>query len=451
VRSLYACLLACAAAAAGAAEPRPEQFAYAVPVQIDGAQALQRLEIPQSAYEGAARADLGDLRVFNGAGEPVPYAFMPRPAPGAEAAAPRPLRYFPLRGASGTAAEALRIRVQRSADGTVVRVTIADSAPRQSTATLVGYLVDATALKQPLAAIELDWRGADDLAGSLRVEGSDDLARWTTLAAAAPLVSLRFGGQRLEQKSVELPAARYKYLRLSWPAQQAPIDLTALRGRPRDVRIEPERRWKTVAAGAAGEPGEYVFDLGGRLPVDRLRIGLPQPNTLASVQVLARNGDDQPWGPICTGVLYRLQRDGAEIVNPDLAVAGSGWRFWLLRVDQKGGGIGQGEPALEAGWVPQQLVFVARGDPPFQLAYGNAVAQPTAFPVATVVPGWRSDEELKAALATAGAQRELAGARALRAPIDIKTWALWGSLVLAVAVLGWMAWQLTRQMQPPKT
>jgi hypothetical protein len=445
---LSACLLACATAAA--AEPRPEQFAYAVPVQIDGAQALQRLEIPQSAYEGAARPDLGDLRVFNGAGEPVPYAFMPRPAPDAEAAAPRPLRYFPLRGARGTAAGALDMRAQRNADGTVVRVTIADGAPPQRAGTLVGYLVDASALKQPLAAIELDWRSAEDLAGSLRVEGSDDLARWTTLAAAAPLVSLRYDGQHLEQKSVELPSLRYKYLRLSWPAQQSPIQLTALRGRPRDVQIEPERRWKTVAGSAGREPGEHVFDLGGRLPVDRLRIGLPQPNTLAAVQVLARNGDDQPWGAICTGVLYRLQRDGRQIVNPDLAVAGSGWRFWLLRVDQKGGGIGQGEPTLEAGWVPQQLVFVARGNPPFQLAYGNATAQPAAFPIATIVPGWRSDEELRAAPAVAGAQRELAGTRALRAPIDYKTWALWGSLVLAVAVLGWMAWQLTRQMQTPK-
>jgi hypothetical protein len=93
---------------------------------------------------------------------------------------------------------------------------------------------------------------------------------------------------------------------------------------------------------------------------------------------------------------------------------------------------------------------VARGNPPFQLAYGNATAQPAAFPIATIVPGWRSDEELRAAPAVAGAQRELAGTRALRAPIDYKTWALWGSLVLAVAVLGWMAWQLTRQMQTPK-
>ena len=98
--------------------------------------------------------------------------------------------------------------------------------------------------------------------------------------------------------------------------------------------------------------------------------------------------------------------------------------------------------------VPQQLVFVARGSAPFQLAYGNASAQPGAYPIATIVPGWRSDEELQAASATTGAQRELAGARALRAPVDYKTWMLWGSLVVAVALLAWMAWQLMRQMQP---
>lgn len=445
MRLLSACLLACATAAA--AEQRPDEFAYAAPIAIDGTQALQRLEIPQSAYEGAARLDLGDLRVFNGAGEPVPYAFMPRSAPGTAAAPPLALKYFPLQGARGTTAGALEIHAQRNADGTVVRV-IANDEPRKGTRTLVGYLVDATALKQALATLELDWRSAGDLVGSLRVEGSDDLARWTTLAAAAPLVSLQFDGQRLEQKSVELPAVRYKYLRLSWPAEQAPLELITLRGRPRDVRIEPERRWKAVAGSAGDKPGDYLFDLGGRLPVDRLRIGLPQPNTLASVQVFARNRDDQPWQVISTGVLYRLQRDGREVANPDLAVAGSGWRFWLLRVDQKGGGIGQGEPTLQAGWVPQQLVFVARGSPPFQLAYGNAAAQPAAYPIATIVPGWRSDEELQAAPASAGAQRELAGARALRTPIDYKTWALWGSLALAVAVLGWMAWQLTRQMRP---
>jgi hypothetical protein len=95
--------------------------------------------------------------------------------------------------------------------------------------------------------------------------------------------------------------------------------------------------------------------------VDRLRVELPQANTLVALQLLARNRDDQPWQAIAGGVQYRLQHDGRDIVSPDLRVAAGGWRNWLMRVDQKGGGIGTGEPRLHAGWVPQQLVFVARG------------------------------------------------------------------------------------------
>jgi len=39
-------------------------------------------------------------------------------------------------------------------------------------------------------------------------------------------------------------------------------------------------------------------------------------------------------------------------------------------------------------------VFAARGAGPFQLAYGSRDAKPTAFPIATLVPGYKSEEEL---------------------------------------------------------
>lgn len=448
MRSLPALVLASAALTAGAAE-RPDEFGYCVPIRIDGADALYRLEIPQSAYEGAARGDLGDLRVFNGSGEVVPHAFVPRPAPDTAAAPAIELRFFPLYGPQGVTTAGLDIRAERTGDGTVVRVTTPGTHGK-SRRMLLGYLVDSSGVKKALKTLELDWQSANAFSGNLRVEGSDDLARWTTLAAAAPLVDLQFAGQRLEQKAVALPSAQYKYLRLSWPTEQPPLELTRLRGRPGDVQLEPERRWKDVAGAAGEKTGEYLFDLGGRLPVDRLRMRLPEPNTLVSVQVLARDGEHQPWQTIGSQVVYRLQRAGQEIVNPALPVAGNGWRYWLVRVDQKGGGLGQGVPWLHAGWVPQQLVFVARGSPPFELAYGNARAQPATYSIDTVVPGWRSDEELKASPAQAGPERELAGSAALRPRIDYKTWALWASLLLGVALLAWMAWQLARQMKNQK-
>jgi hypothetical protein len=437
-------LLACIAPA-GAAQ-RLDDFGYAAPIETGPGEALQRVEIPQGVYEGSVQPHLADLRVFNAHGEMVPFAFIPQQAPGEARAAAVALRYFPLHGArDASSVRDLDIVAERTADGTLVRVRSVRDGGR-SRPRLLAYLVDASRHKVALQTLELDWKPvASGFSGSLRVEGSNDLARWSTLVAAAPLVSLEFGGERLEQKSVELPGARYRYLRLSWPPAQPALELTALAGRPAPAEVEPERRWKALPVVAGAKPGEYLLDPGGRLPIDRLRIHLPEPNTLVAVRVLARDRDQDAWSSAARAVVYRLTRNGTEATSPPIAI-GERARYWKLEVDQAGGGIGAGMPAVQAGWVPQQIVFVARGAPPFELAYGNAGVQAAAYPIQTVVPGWRPDEPLKAALARVGAQREVAGPAALRARADYKTWLLWAALGLGVAILAWMAWQLTRQM-----
>jgi hypothetical protein len=447
-RSLTLLLLGCILPASAA--ERPEQFAYAVPVEIGAGEALQRLEIPQAAYAGSVGAQLADLRVFNGRGEAVPFAFLPRTAPESPQPDAAALRFFPLHGARGGAAQDLDVRAERTADGTVVRVRSARATVRERV--VLGYLVDASEHKTPLRTLELDWKPmAHGFSGTLHVEGSDDLARWTTLTATAPLVSLQFGGERLVQKSVEMPGVRNRYLRLSWPAGQPALELQRLQGRPGPALAEPERRWSAPALTPGDKPGEHLFDLRGNLPVDRLRIDLPEPNSLVAVEVLARQRTEDAWQPVSRGVIYRLTRDGVEVSNPPMQVAGYGRRYWLLRLDQKGGGIGTRLPQVHAGWVPEQIVFVARGAPPFQLAYGSAGAQRSAYPIETVVPDWRAEEPLRAAQARAGEQRDLAGPIALRERADYKTWLLWGAVALGVAILAWMAWQLARQMRSNET
>jgi hypothetical protein len=439
--------LACLLVSLGAAgQERPDDFAYSVPLAISGDGALQQLDVPQPVYEGVTRVDLADVRVFNGRGEIVPHALKPRPAPGTAPAAWVELPFFPLQGARGTAAERLDIRAKRTPAGTIVQITrdkVGQGAPA-----LLGYLVDATGFERPIQALDLDWRDADEgMSGRLEVEASDDLQYWQTLVSAAPLVSLEFGGQRLVQKTVELPALRRKYLRLTWLGNQKPIELTRLRARPSDVLLEPPRQWKQVSLRAGEKAGELRFEAGGRIPVDRLRVALPERNTLVPVQILARHTDDQRWQLLTTGVVYRLTHEGRDVVNADLSVSASGWEQWLLRLDSRAGGIGAREPQVELGWVPRQLVFVARGEGPFQLAYGNVRARSGDLPIQTLVPGWRSDAELKAATATAGAQEVRAGPRALRGAPDYKTWGLWASLAIGVVVLAWMAWVLAREMR----
>jgi hypothetical protein len=148
---------------------------------------------------------------------------------------------------------------------------------------------------------------------------------------------------------------------------------------------------------------------------------------------------------------YRLRRDDAEVTSSEIALTNVGERYWLLRVDQKGGGVGAGVPILQIGWMPQKLVFAARGTGPFQSVYGSSAAKASVFPIDSLIPGYKTEAELKVSAASLGEPAILAGAARLRAPVDYKKWALWGSLILGVVMLGCMAYRLARQIRKSPT
>lgn len=437
----------------------PSSFAYGIAIRAEEGEALYRLELPRAVYRGAVRPDLGDLRVFNGAGEVVPHAFRPRAAVEAQKRAPVALPVFPLYGEDAKQMDGLSLRVERSASGTIVQL---DERVRASPSRkLLAYLVDASALKNPVRALQIEVKSRATYAVSVDVQASDDLSRWRTVAPGAPLVSLQHGGARLEQGRVELGPIKPKYFRIGWSGLPPDATLGALRAELGDDRTpDAVRQWEAVAGSAvAGKAGDYAFDTEGVFPADRVRFELPQANTVVQVQLFSRARGDAPWRPVTRGIAYRLRRDGTEISSPEFAIGGDPDRYWLLRVDQKGGGLGAGVPKLLLGWVSSEIVWVARGNPPFTLGYGSRDAKPSAYSIEALVPGYRSDADLDAKVASteqekalpvksaeAGAPSMLGGQRALEESIDIKRWALWASLLAGVAFLGWMAWRLVKQM-----
>jgi len=447
-----------------AAAERPQDFAYGIPLAVDGREAFYEVEVPRAVYDGVVRADLGDVRVFNAAGEVVPHALRPRVT--ATKAAPPPVKaaLFPLRTDAPAGIEGLDLRVEKSGDRTVVSLRTRDGKPAPGTK-LVGYVADVSGLDAMVRAVVLELpANADNVASRVTLEASEDLRQWTTLASGVSVLRLAAGGERLEQLRIEFPARKAKYLRLAWPGRGTPLELAGIAVEPGETIVDAPRRWHEVPGAAVKDkPGEFEFDVGGQLPVDRLRVALPQPNTVAVIEVLARAKPADPWRPVTRTTVYRLNREGEELKSPDIAIGGTADRYWLVKVDPRGGGIGGGQPVLGAGWVAHRLVFAARGAAPFQLAYGSRDAKPAAYAIATLVPGYKDEATLDVRSAQPGtgsptvaigaaqtaAPQPLGGEEARREKIDWKRWALWGSLVLGVAVLGLMALRLGRQMSKP--
>ena len=439
--------------ATATAQESPSEHPYAAPIALDSGASHYRFTVPAAVYRGASRRDLGDLRVFNGSAEPVPYAFAAR-EPQPLAPALQAVNLFPLYGDRERGIGATRVRVERTQQGTVVNVSAADAVP-PARRRLLGYLLDASELKAPQEALLLAWQAREGFSGYARVEGSEDLKSWNSLAANAPILFLEHAGARLERNRVELSGARTKYLRVSFNGVAPDFQLKEVRVELRAERAEPVREWVALRAAPGKVPGELLVDTQGHFPVDRLKLALPQANTVAQIQLSTRERAEEPWRHAGSATAYRLTRNGGELTNPDVHVAVNPDRYWRILVDQKGGGFGAGEVTLELGWLPHEVLFAARGAGPFTLAYGNKLAKPGAAPLAAVLP---QDEKLAAGTARVGEATGSAppSASLFRDPArfisglsenrELKKWTLWVVLLAGVLLLGWMAHRLLRDM-----
>jgi hypothetical protein len=449
VRALLIGALTSVAVTTGAAE-KPRDFAFGIPLTVDADSAFYRAALPAAFYAGAARVDQGDLRVFNGDDAVVPYARLDSPAATREKKSTTTLPIFPLRvEEQGEDPGGLSLIVNRSAGKTSVSLTTKDGQPVQAQR-LAGYLVDASEVREPIAAIVLAWLPKPGGFNTrIRVESSEDLNQWRTLVGDAPLLDLEYDGRHLLRDRIELRQVPARYLRISWAAQAQPLQLNAVRAEFGDRVLETPRQWAEASGTAViDKENEYQFDLGGALPVDRIAIELPEVNSVAPAQLLARAVPEDPWHPVTSLVTYRLRQDAGEVSAPPLAVAPSTYRYWLLRVDPKSGGLGRGEPRMRAGWIPQEIVFAARGTGPFLIAYGNLAAASSALPVTTLVPGYASGAEPLGAIAVAhtGVAAPLGHLEQAKPARQYRRATLWGVLILGVLVLAWMAWQLSRQL-----
>lgn len=432
------------------AAPTPADFTSRVPLEVSGNGPWYRLQLPIEALFAARNGDLRDLRVFNAEGEALPYSLRTSAASEKLVRSEVQARIFPLRGSSGSAA-ADSVKVVRSTTGTILEISPAASA-QDKQEVLRGWLLETGAGDLPLDRLQLDWTADGDGFQRLRIEASDDLKSWRSLGEGQ-LARLDFNGQRIEQNEISLPGESARYLRLWWesPEQAAQLLGATLSGSRSSSGPVP-MLWSEPMAAKANADGEFSWSLPLALSVERVRIPLVQANTLAPVILSGRRDGNVQWTPLASGVLYRLPGEGGEITQEELALPGSSVSQLRLRADARGGGLGGSTANLSVGVRATEVVFLARGGAPYQLAVGSGSVADGSLPLTTLVPGFDAkrlsamgDARLKGAL-----QSQAQAVQAPQAKPDgsWKRYGLWAVLLAGVALLGLMAMSLLRSNRP---
>ncbi len=442
-------VLACAEAFAAA--PLATEFAYGLEIDPRGERALWRVELPPHVYRTVTRPDLGDIRVFNGAGEPVPFAVQRRAPETGEPPSPAALAFFPVHVAPGADTSGRGVRVETDDAGTIVSVTGEPSAGE--TERVGAYLVDASQLEQPPERLTLDWvrGGAEGFVTEIRIDASDDLAEWRTLMPRATVADLRSGPHALTQREIELPHHDARYLRLHWPKTLREVRLTGVTARFPAPRAEPARSWHAVSGRRLDEmPAGFAFDAGGRWTVDRARVSFHAGNVVVEGRLASRPEPGAAWRTRHRGVFFRLARGEGVVTSDAVDITPTTDRYWRLEAQSMEGESGDIAPELELRIVPHDVTFVARGAAPYVIAYGNRDAGPAGQPVDALLRDIdRADRERLVGRVEVDRRVTLGGIERTRppaAPLPWKRWALWAVLVGGVVLLAGMVRRLAREM-----
>ena len=428
------------------AAERLDDYASQWPIELSGEGPWYRLEVPMALHFAARYGDLRDLRVFNGAGQPLAYALTPGQAPSQDSLHQHQVRWFPVHAGAGEGLAVPNLRVQRSSSGTLIEVL--DEASEQVPATrLRGWVLDASAIDDELVQLQLNWVGGEDGFQRFSIEASDDLQHWQAWGSGQ-LARLSFADERIEQRQVELPGRTARYLRLLWQSPQQAPQLTAVQLSSRRSEQAPAPLvWSQPLVASVSPDGQYQWQLPLALPIERLRLALEQENSLVPLRVSGRGDNQGAWRSLTSGLLYRLPENGQELRQDELQLPGWSVRQLRVQVDQRGGGLGSAAPSLQVAVRASQLVFLLRGEPPYRLAVGRTGAQSAALPLNTLIPGYQPQR-----LAQLGQARIELQAEVLQPPGEVvaqdwKRWGLWAVLLAGVGLLALMALSLLRRSQ----
>ena len=297
-------------------------FSKAYKIETTGSSAYYAVSVPISIYAGVHKTKLEDLRFFSSDRVMLPHAVFRRFI---DPAYEEPVETM----------AAINFSVKPE-----------------------GLVLDLSGIGRAPGRVDIKWQQPAAISA---VEISQDGKKWQTLLDGAQTAQVSLIAGELTRLVVPTITSRYVRLKTSGKAAQLSAALPANLAADAD----PQRMWLNLNAHRAGT-GEYLLDGGGFMPFDRFKLKLADGRR-AHVKLYARNNSTEAWQLLTDDTFYRY-RFGSEVVAKDTVLLKPAARRYLKIVTDQP--FWQGS-ALAAGWMPDRMVFVAQGKPPYIVAFGS--------------------------------------------------------------------------------
>lgn len=431
--------------------PRLSDYAWGFPIEIPETASFYTVELPLEVYQSVTDPSLRDVGVFNSDGNPVSRMFEQTGDEQERAERSRRLQALSLYQSTDGSVDQDRLFLEREGDSTQFRFDLGDLVAPRDDQRLVAYIVDIRQSDDVISAIDLVWGQVDPgFMGRIMVDGTTDFQQWTAVGSAV-VAYLREDDASIEQRRIALRRGDFDFLRIRWEGLPEDWHLSQVMGIYVDGSADAGRKFITIESSEVDEDDNgRIFDLGGAPIVEQLRVVLPEPNTVISAQVMYWSERRDRWLQARHGSFHHIIRDDNTVMSEPVNIGRIRTGRFKLVITR---GSADADVQLEVGWRPDNLLFLAQGQPPFTLAAGNADDALRRFPQQRIY-GDQSLAELAernggVVAASLGQRYALGGPERLVVTVrtNWQTVFLWLGLILGVVFVGFMAIKTIRELR----
>ena len=255
--------------------------------------------------------------------------------------------------------------------------------------------------------------GGESFRRRVRVESSDDGARWGLLRDDAFLLSVPAAGGRdaIDRETIDLPPGDGRYWRVTVfndPADPPRIEIESAHAERSGTRPPTlEQVPLDILATREEEKEKFTeirIDTDARnRPLHALRFAFEDASFQRRAVVEGRNEEKEkvpvkreeapdlemerevPWSPVASGTLYRIRAGRSEESGLELYPGERGYRHLRVRIYNE-----DDRPLklqrIEADAVVRRLLFPAEAGNAYRLYYGNPGARPPRYDIPRLLP-----------------------------------------------------------------
>lgn len=408
----------------------------------DGSASLRSLQLPWPVVSNLLQEDLKDLQVYNEDHQAVPFTVRSVATDTQTQEQTRTLNFFPIGDI-----EKLGTILQQEANGERYKtVKLIQTGQRYLIIDNPKLAGDNNPL--PLQRLSLSWSNlAHWLPKSLRIEASDDLTQWQSIAIEKLPYRMAENGVILENHELRFKQpVQKRFIRLSGAEDFEPLlkALETVSGHYQRTSISRPLNWNKVDLKATDTARQYHYELPPSLAVKRWRLEGLTPDSLYKGRLYTRSTEhagNKPndWRFSQDFLQYSIKMDDGLVSSEANQTTNRRWsREW--RIDLEQDIQADALPKLALAWQSVELVFLAQGKGPFEIRFGSRTTQAnTRMDLAELLRATTPE------VVTVGAVTQLSKVTEKK---DGKqyTYLLWSFLVAAFLMLLYMARGLLREM-----